>query len=234
MGKTKILIVEDEIIIADTIQRYLELKGHEVVGNAISYDEAVEIIAQTNPDLALLDIRLSGVKSGIDLANYIQQSKNSFPFIFLTSQLDSKSINLAKKTFPAGYLSKPIQVDSLLATIEIAMHNHLAVSNETKTISLNQGNAIFNIPINDIEYLQSDHIYVRVHLVNGDQIIHRSPLKELLDLLPKSQFIQSHRSFAVNINHIIRWDYQYLHLKQSTIPISRSRKKIVVEQLTPA
>jgi len=113
MKNYKILIVEDEVIIADTIKRYLTQNGHQVVGNAISYQEAESIYIEKKPDLVLLDIRLSGTKTGIDVAYFIQQQTDPKPFIFLSSQLDSRSLNSAKETFPAGYLSKPIQKNTL-------------------------------------------------------------------------------------------------------------------------
>ena len=110
MLRYRTLIVEDEIIIADTIKRYLQKQGHEVVGTAISYEEATEIYKKEQPDIALLDIRLSGSKTGIDVAHFIQEQNDATPFIFLSSQLDSRSINAAKQTYPSGYLLSVIHI----------------------------------------------------------------------------------------------------------------------------
>jgi len=231
MSSYRILIVEDEIIIADTIQRYLEQNGHEVVGSAISYQEAEKIFLAEKPDLALLDIRLSGDKSGVDFARFIQQQPFPIPFIYLTSQLDSRSIDQAKETFPAGYLSKPIQIQSLFATIEIAMYSHISKNSEQQIITINKGDSNMVVSFKDIVYLQSDHIYVKIHLTNDDFIIHRSSLKELLDLLPGEQFIQTHRSYAVNRNWIVKWTTEHLFLEKKTLPISRSRRKQVLSLL---
>lgn len=228
MENYKILIVEDEIIIADTIKRYLTQAGHKVVGSAISYLEAESIFIKEEPDLVLLDIRLSGMKTGIDVAHFIQQHTNPKPFIFLSSQLDSRSINSAKETFPAGYLSKPIQKNTLNTSIEIAMYNYQKQRKQEPMISLNNGIKNYCIPCAEILFLEADHIYVNVHTRSYGKIIQRGTLKELLDQLPTGKFIQTHRSFVVNLAMINYWDNQSLLIHNNSIPLSRSRRKEVL------
>jgi DNA-binding response OmpR family regulator len=87
MGKVKIVVVEDEIIIADHLCETLENLGYEVFEPAISYTEGKELIDTERPDIAILDINLSGRKDGIDLAKYIREN-HDIPFIFLTSFAD--------------------------------------------------------------------------------------------------------------------------------------------------
>jgi len=234
MNNFRILIVEDEILIADNISRYLTKKGHNVVGIAISYDEAVNLYLNESPDIILLDIKLSGSKTGIDFARFIQNQPVSKPFIFLTSQMDTNNINRAKETFPAGYLSKPIQKDSLYATIEIIMHKQSAIKEDIPTIPLFDGHQNYLVPINEILYLEADHIYLNVFVKGGEQIILRSTLKSLLDQLPNKQFIQTHRSFAINANQVSKFDSDQIHIKETCIPISRSRKKLVLSLLQTA
>lgn len=124
MSLTKILIVEDEILIADNIKRFLTKKGYDVVGIAISYEEAVQLYEQKNPDISLVDIRLNGIKSGIDFADFLQVQKKSKPFIYLTSQFDRKNIQRAKQTYPAAYLPKPVHKESLSVAIEMALFKY--------------------------------------------------------------------------------------------------------------
>ena len=231
MKNFRILIVEDEILIADNISRYLIKKGHHVIGIAISYKEAVDLYLNENPDIILLDIKLSGSKTGIDFAHFIQNQSVKKPFIFLTSQMDTNNINNAKETFPAGYLSKPIQKDSLYATIEIVMHKQSAQKEDIPTIPLFDGHQNYLVPINEILYLEADHIYLNVHVKGGKQIILRSTLKNLLDQLPVQQFIQTHRSFAINVNQVNKFDPDQIYIKEKAIPISRSRKKLVLSLL---
>lgn len=225
MTPFRILIVEDEILIADNIKRNLTKRGHEVVGIAISYDQAIQLYNQESPDIVLLDIRLNGNKTGIDIAHYIQNQETFVPFIFLTSQIDIKNINSAKETFPAGYLSKPIQKDSLFATLEIAMHKQASFSKKIPTIPIYDGTKNHIVPINNILYIESEHVYVKVFLAHGNYIIKRSSLKELLKQLPKDQFIQTHRSYAINTKKISRWDMENVYIEDLMVPVSRSRRK---------
>ncbi len=99
MTKIKILVVEDEIIIADNICNTIEKLGYQALEPAINYSEALELIETQKPDLAILDIHLSGSKTGIDLAKKIKETY-SFPYIFLTSNADKITINEAKKLAP--------------------------------------------------------------------------------------------------------------------------------------
>jgi two-component system response regulator LytT len=227
----RILIVEDEILIADNIKRYLTKKGYEVVGIAISYEEAEELFIKEKPDLALLDIKLSGPRTGIDFAHFINQQEHLIPFIFLTSQMDSRNINQAKETYPKGYLSKPIRKESLFATIEIVMHKWNEEKNDLSNIRLFNGYEHIITPIQDILYIEAEHVYVKVHLANGEQILQRSSFKDLMDLLPDELFLQSHRSYAINFKLITRWDAQNIYVNEVAIPISRTRKKEVFAQL---
>ncbi|NRA51307.1 MAG: response regulator [Phaeodactylibacter sp.] len=231
MSSFRILIVEDEVLIADTIKRYLTGKGHQVVGTAISFDEAVSLFEEEQPDLVLLDIRLSGSKTGIDVAKWLRSHEESIPFIYLTSQLDQKSLDGAKSTFPAGYLSKPVQAQSLFTTIEIAMFNHQAQEDQKATIRLYNGKQYFQVPVDDILYLRADHIYVKITMQREDEFVQRATLKEMIDQLPEGPFVQTHRSYAVNLRQVTRWDQEYLYFNKMSVPVSRGRRREVLTTL---
>ncbi len=231
MASYKVLIVEDEILIADNIKRYLTQKNYIVTGIAISYFEAVKLFEETKPDIVLLDIRLNGIKNGIDVAKFINDHSEKRPFLFLTSQMDPKNIEEAKKTFPSGYLSKPIQLESLSATIEITLHNFNSKNGQSAAIRLHDGNTKHIISADEISFVQAEHVYVKVFKKDGDYILHRSTLKDILHKLPSDQFIQTHRSFVVNIRHITSWDTNSLYIGKHEIPMSRSKKKDVLEML---
>lgn len=227
----RILIVEDEILIADTIKRYLITKGYQVVGIAISYEEAKELYLATEPDMVLLDIRLNGIKTGIDVAHFIKNHTYSAPFIYLSSQLDSLSLGNAKETFPAGYLSKPLHKESLYTSIEIAMHKYREQGVQVPSIELFDGTKRTRVKIDDILYLQAEHVYLGVHLTGERKIVQRSTFKDFLEQLPEDQFIQTHRSFAVNMKQIRTWDHSNLYVQDKKIPISRSRRKKIQDLL---
>lgn len=129
MSGIKVLIVEDEPLIAKNIGMYLNNNDYEVAGIAYDPDEAFHQLKQQQPDFAILDINLESDKTGIDVADYI--NKNNFiPFIYLTSYSDKETIEKAKQTNPSGFIVKPFNEKTLYATIEIAMANHAAVANK--------------------------------------------------------------------------------------------------------
>lgn len=126
MRKLNILIVEDEILIAELISEYLIETGHEVLGIALSYEEALQQINLRKPDLILVDIRLYGENSGIDLVNHLNGQQESIPIIYLSSQYDQRTLQLALNTNPYGYLTKPIRKETLWTSIEAAYQLYLS------------------------------------------------------------------------------------------------------------
>jgi DNA-binding LytR/AlgR family response regulator len=227
----RILIVEDEVLIADTLERFLTKVGHSVVGKAISYEEGVSCFHQTTPDLVLIDIRLNGTRSGIDLGTYLNSRLATPPFIYLTSQMDPATVNLAKSTFPASYLSKPIRSDSLLATVAIVMHNDRKPAGDSRTVTLFDGRFRHRLAIADIEFLRAEHVYVKVVVRGRQPILLRRTFSDLLNELEPEGFIQTHRSYAVNIRLVTRYDRDRVYIGLHSIPLSRGRRKNFTDRL---
>ncbi|MGE5499308.1 MAG: ATP-binding protein [Syntrophothermus sp.] len=121
MKSTKILVVEDENIVAIDIKRRLANLGYDVVGVLSSGEEAVLKCGELGPDLILMDIMLEGKIDGIEAAVQIKH-KYSVPVIFLTAYTDEKTIQRAKIAEPFGYILKPFEVRDLRSTIEIAIY----------------------------------------------------------------------------------------------------------------
>ena len=118
----KILIVEDEMIIAEHLTMLLESMDYVVVGSAINYNEAIGLLETESPDLVLLDISLGGKKDGVNVAETINE-RFKLPIIFTTSHSDEATIERAKKVNPANYLLKPFQKEQLFTAIELALSN---------------------------------------------------------------------------------------------------------------
>lgn len=122
LGEFKILIVEDEPIIAEGIALHLKNSHFSVSDIAYDADEAVTSLQKKNPDIAILDINLESDKDGIQIAEYINKVC-PIPFIFLTSYSDEVIMERAKATSPAGFIVKPFNKNTLIATLEIAISN---------------------------------------------------------------------------------------------------------------
>ncbi len=120
----KILIVEDELLIALDIKNILTKEGYEVVFNVINYEQAIENINNYNPDLVLIDIKLKGEKDGIAVGQYLDKKFNHIPYIFITSYTDEDTLNTLKKnTAPSGFIVKPFLPITLKTSIEIILNN---------------------------------------------------------------------------------------------------------------
>lgn len=122
MSEIRILIIEDDPIIAADIADYLNNVDYRVSGIAYNPTQAYEQLKTNLPDLILLDINLSAEQNGIDIATFIHQN-HAIPFIFLTSYSTREVLNKAKITEPSGYIVKPFDEEDLFATIEIALYN---------------------------------------------------------------------------------------------------------------
>ncbi len=123
MPETRILIVEDELIVAEDIKSSLEDNGYCIVGPVTSAAEAKKYAREQKPDLVLLDIVLAGEENGIDVAEYVR-AELSIPVIFLTAYSDPKTLERAKHAEPYGYLIKPYNERELFSEIEIALYKH--------------------------------------------------------------------------------------------------------------
>jgi PAS domain S-box-containing protein len=119
----KILVVEDEIIVAWDIKETLEKLGHTVVDLVVSGAEALELAATDRPDLVLMDIRLEGDMDGIAAGGEIYDRFN-IPVVYLTAHADEFTLERAMKTAPFGYVIKPFQSQSLQSTIRVALQRH--------------------------------------------------------------------------------------------------------------
>lgn len=123
MKKERVLIVEDEKIIALDLQRRLERFEYEIVGLASTGADALEKAKALAPDIILMDIMLAGDMDGIEAAKIINQTIQ-IPVIFLTAYADEKTLERAKEAEPFGYILKPFKEKELYTTIDIALYKY--------------------------------------------------------------------------------------------------------------
>ncbi|MDO5851646.1 MAG: response regulator [Methanobacteriaceae archaeon] len=121
-SKIKVFIVEDEVITATDIKLTLEELGFEVVGMAVSANQAIDLITKTMPDLILMDIFIKGNKTGIEVTKELEYL--NIPIIFLTANTDNAIASQAINTAPYGYLTKPLNKSEIEKTIEVALKKH--------------------------------------------------------------------------------------------------------------
>ena len=118
-----VLIVEDERIVAKDLQQTLAGLGYDAFAIATSGDEAISRAAERCPDVVFMDIRIKGVRDGIETAQ-ILRDRFDVPVVYLTAHADTATIERAKRTEPLGYLMKPVRAAELRSAIEVALYVH--------------------------------------------------------------------------------------------------------------
>lgn len=121
MNKMKILIIEDEAIVALDIKRILTNLGQEVINTVFSFDEALQSIKENRPELIFSDINLGKGKDGIELIETIQKD-DFIPVIYLTAYSDEETIERAIKTNPLGYILKPFKKEDIKSTLLLGLY----------------------------------------------------------------------------------------------------------------
>jgi CheY-like chemotaxis protein len=121
--RKRVLIVEDERVIALDLRGALEQLGYDVVGVASTSTRALDLAAEGRPDVVLMDIRIAGDTDGIGTAALLR-ARSGVPIVYLTANTDSETLERALATVPGGYLSKPYTELTLGATIAVALHQH--------------------------------------------------------------------------------------------------------------
>lgn len=127
----RILIVEDEHIVAMGIKKMVKSLGYTVTSVASSGEDAISKAESTFPDVVLMDIMLKGNMDGVEAAGEIRE-RFDVPVVYLTAYSDNKILERAKKTEPFGYIVKPFDEKDLHSSIEIALHRHRKEKEKTE------------------------------------------------------------------------------------------------------
>lgn len=240
LNKVKILLVEDELIIADYMQECLQNLGYEVCETCLNYEEAIAALDKHKPDLALVDITLKGTKTGIDVGRYIKEHY-SIPFVFATSHSDKATIDQAKQTLPYAYLIKPFSEEDLYAVVETALM-HFGRQQQKAKEEIDENPVIINdsvfikhkskfvkLRLEDIIYIEANDNYATL-FTNTTSYVLKTTLKNLLDVLPEF-FWRIHRSYIINLHHLNSFDVEELMVNNKSLPVGKSFYPLLVEKL---
>ncbi len=193
MKKTKVGIVEDEMIIADTIGLALRRLNYDHCAPVNSYEHAVQMLASEKPDVVILDINLNAALDGVDLAHFINANHN-IPIIYLTANSDLTTIERSKTTLPSAFLVKPFKEADLLSAIEISLYNHKSRDEES-----HQGVNPFSSKIiekyeltpREVEILQLISNGLKHKQIAGQLFISESTVKKHLSNVYQKMGVQS-------------------------------------------
>jgi DNA-binding LytR/AlgR family response regulator len=242
----KILIVEDDMIIAAKISMQLTNLGYEVTGIVPRGEEALIHLEENRPDMMLLDINLKGTLDGIETAREMQRTMD-IPIIFVTANSDEATFNRAKAVRPYAFISKPIKNIDLQRSIELTISrmadNHhqtvdvVAVENDQETpfilsdrIFVRHKEKMVKIFIEDILYIEADRNYCHIYTKKQDYLLAIS-LKNMEEKLTAPYFVRVHRSFVVNLTQVDEVAESHVILAGKAIPLSHTLREDLLRRI---
>jgi DNA-binding LytR/AlgR family response regulator len=242
MSDVRILVAEDDYIIAKELTLILEGLGFGVLEVLDSGEKILERLSTEKPDLILLDIHLAGQLTGIQTAEAIRKKYN-VPFLFLTALSDVQTLNQAKLTEPYAYLVKPVRKEELFSAIEISLYNASRRTTATTVApSLKSGlkitDSIFvrskkrleKIRLTDILWVEASDIYVTVVTEKNRYLLSQS-MKNVEERFPMEQFWRVHRSYIVQIDKIQALEEDSLIVENQAIPIGKTYREGLMKRL---
>lgn len=232
--KIKVLIIEDDPITSKDLFEILQEYGMVVTGIARSVREAKVEIAQNEPDVILVDIKLQGEEDGIQ---FVKDNVNhQLPVIYLSANSDSHTLTRAIQTGPSAFLTKPFESKDVAIAIELAFNNLMSNLNRSTNyhnpssnfefIFLKTGISFEKVKLKKITYLEADGSYTKVFTEDKYYLTTKN-LGQVTDQLDQVKFIRVHRTYTVNVNYISKIDKDHIYLRDTIIPIGRSYRKNV-------
>lgn len=242
---TSILLVEDEAVLSLDLCVRLEAEGYTVIGVATTGRQALALFEQQPADIVICDINLRGDWTGIETARRIIAHRR-VPIIYLSALTDRTTIEQAKDTKPAAYLTKPVTTDNLRIAIEIALNNFTEPTPSKSSIPVPQppmpspkdgemilqvGDSIFikqnyqfvRLHQADVLYAEADDKYTTVVTATRKFVL-RLPLAALLQRLMHMTLVRVHRSFAVNMGRIESFNDYEIQVSGQALPLGRVYK----------
>lgn len=240
----KILIVEDEMIIAANISLQLSNLGYEVSGIVTMGEDAIIHIKNNPPDIVLIDIQLKGELDGIETALAVQEFQNNIAIIYLTANADEAHFNRAKLTHPYAFISKPFKRLDLQRSIELTV-SQLKCNITTSSKESSEENSTFvlknclfirhqetmvKVDIQDIRYIEADRNYCRIFSKEKEYLL-VTTLKEIDKKLPQKHFLRIHRSYIINLSQIVEIAGTYVVISKKPIPMGRGMRPELLKRL---
>ncbi len=229
----KILIAEDEAIIAESLFQVLLQLDYDPFEPAGNSAEALHLLENEQPEMAIVDIHLGEPFSGFEVAKALQIKK--IPFIFLTALYDKDTVARAKEYNPSAYLVKPFTKENLFATIELTKSQTELIKQNSDVANtqlfIKHGNKHLALDPLSILYLEADGKYVLIHCDKNKKHFVRITLNELMEQLTDLVLVQVHKSFVVNPLHIKAIKYDELMINEISIPIGRTYRDALKKDL---
>ena len=236
MQAIRILIVEDDPIIAADLEDRLSEMGYAVLGPVASGEEALTFFPKNSPDLVIMDIQLEGAWDGIETTRRIREN-HRLPIIFLTSNSDEATFTLAKSVQPQAFISKPFRGKDLKHAIELAIGQSAKEQSTVAAAAVEESAYLLHdrlfIKMNermvrlffrDILWVEADDYYCKIVTREREFLVGQT-LKKFSEALEKiPELMRVHRSYMVNLTHVEEIGDLYLYINKHQIPVSKTAK----------
>ncbi len=248
MNALKILIVEDDSLIAEGLASDLENLGYSITDTVDSYKSAISSFSANIPDIVFLDVQIASKEDGIRTAEDLKKIQD-IPIIFLTNFKDKETIVRAEKVNPSDYLAKPFNVHQLEVSIQRALLNNSQnvkhskdFEGETTPIQLHDKDTIYlkdkggsynKYHISELLYIQAARTYSTIVLSNGANLLQTMPMSKTFQSIGHSDLVQVHKSYVVNLTKIdkIKGGGSLIIINDTEIPVSPTHKETLKKLL---
>ncbi len=217
--------------------------GYLHAGTSVNFEQAKQHLKQLNaanqlPDVFLLDITLGSGMGGIEVAQLISTHYYR-PYVYVTGHHDKPTIQKAALTGAMGYLLKDPQLTLdptvLYATLELALANYKSNAAASaglfgQSFFVKENHFMVKVEVAAIMWVQSFRNYLEVATAQKKHIV-RSTLKDFLAKLPGNRFLQVHRSYAINLQHLQQVGHNHAIVGGQNIPVSKTYKETLVKQV---
>lgn len=225
MEHIKILIVEDEVLIAEDLKDILKTFGLKKIEMVHDKASAFENLRLNKPDIAILDIRMEKELDGLEIGEFIQNNYK-LPFIFITAHSDIEMIKKIIKTKPVGYITKPFKKSDLFANINLAIEQ-LTTNNK---LFIKDGYSTHVININEILYIESEGNYINI-FTSSKKYLSRQNMESILLHIDSNDFLKIHRSYIINLNKVKKYSSKEVFINDLTLPISKTFYDVFIEKM---
>jgi two-component system, LytTR family, response regulator LytT len=211
----RILIVVDDFLIGESLRQIVQKHGAIECKIIDSKSFVLESINSFLPSLVFIHILKEKPLIGIEIGQFLSE-ETSVLFAYISAQSDLKIMDLAIQTNPIVYILKPFREEEIYAIMQIARQKK-----KMEYLHLKDNYEILQIPILDIIYIKSENNYIEI-IGKSKKWVVRNTLQNIINLLPKSDFLQIHRSYVVNRKYIDKVSNKELFVEGMNIPISKS------------
>lgn len=238
MDTLRITIVEDELIVSEDLRQTLESEGYVVTGTFDTAEIALVHIQSEVPDLVMVDIRLKGKMTGIELTERLRELR-PIPVIYVTANSDQETYQLARRTKPQAFLAKPFNARTLLAAVDLAFYNFSENREADGIIDIEPfdrkptayptaegffvriGGRHRKIKAEELLYVEADGSYAKVVTADGTYTISQN-LSTFQRKVHLSRLLRVHRSYLINIDHVDSFDDACIYIGKTPVPLSKT------------